>query len=391
MTPNIYLLEFAIGSLLRSKVKNISIVLIFTILVFLLTSIFSIANSIKYELHSTISELPDITIQKMQAGRVQNIDIDIVDDILRIDGIDSVIPRYWGYYYFANEGVNFSVVGIDPYEKQYREALEKIANRFDFDDIQNGMVIGQGVKEIMDNNFYKKYFNFIKPNGEFEKIYIKGVFDSSINLQSNDMILLPKDKAIEIFGIEEDKATDIVVTIPNKDEISTIADKIRVMLPSCRVITKEDMKISYINIFDYKNGVFLAIFIISLFTFFMIIYDKSSGLSSEEKKEIGILKSVGWKTDDILKEKFYEGFIISFVSFVSGVLLAMIFVYIFQAPLLKDIFMGYSVLRPQFELPFVFDFDTIMLIFLFSVPIYISATIIPSWRAAIVDADEMLR
>ena len=136
---------------------------------------------------------------------------------------------------------------------------------------------------------------------------------------------------------------------------------------------------------------FLAFFIISLFTFFIIIYDKTTGLTSSEKTEIGILKALGWRVDDILKEKFYEGAIISIFSYTFGVLSALIFVYIFQAPLLRDVFEGYSTLRSTFRLPFVVDFGSLALIFFLSVPIYIGATIFPSWRVSVMDADEVIR
>ena len=151
------------------------------------------------------------------------------------------------------------------------------------------------------------------------------------------------------------------------------------------------MKISYQNIFDYKSGIFLALFIISLFTFFIIIYDKASGLSSEEKKEIGILKAIGWRVDDVLKEKFYESFIISFFSYNFGIVLSLTYVYIFGAPLLREVFVGYSKLKTSFELPFVFDFQTLFLVFFLSVPIYVAATIIPSWKTATLEADEVIR
>ena len=205
------------------------------------------------------------------------------------------------------------------------------------------------------------------------------------------MIVMSKESVREIFDMSPTQATDIVVKVANVEEIATIASKIKLMYPDCRVITKDDLKISYQNIFDYKSGVFLALFIVSLFTFFIIIYDKASGLSSEEKREIGILKAIGWRVDDVLKEKFYEGFIISFFAYLLGVFLSLGFVYILKAPLLQNIFTGYSELKTSFELPFVFDIQTLALVFFLSVPIYIAATIIPSWRSATLEADEVIR
>jgi ABC-type lipoprotein release transport system permease subunit len=71
--------------------------------------------------------------------------------------------------------------------------------------------------------------------------------------------------------------------------------------------------------------------------------------------------------------------------------LALGFVYILKAPLLQNIFTGYSQLKTSFNLPFAFDFQTLVLIFFLSVPIYIAATIIPSWRSATLEADEVIR
>ncbi|MCK4974597.1 MAG: FtsX-like permease family protein [Sulfurimonas sp.] len=386
---NIYLVEYAINSLLRQKYKTIFITAILTTLVFLLTSMFFITNSIKYELQSTVDALPEIVVQKIKAGRHYDIDESAADDILDITGVNSAVARVWGYYYFQNAGVNFSLVGVDEFEEQYKNSLVSIAKTLDF--TANTMLVGEGVKKSMSESYYKEYFNFIKPDGTLKKMNISGVFEGDTQLESNDMIVMSKENIREIFDMSPTHATDIVVKVANVEEIATIASKIKLMYPDCRVITKDDLKISYQNIFDYKSGVFLALFIVSLFTFFIIIYDKASGLSSEEKREIGILKAIGWRVDDVLKEKFYEGFIISFFAYLLGVFLSLGFVYILKAPLLQNIFTGYSELKTSFDLPFVFDIQTLALVFFLSVPIYIAATIIPSWRSATLEADEVIR
>ena len=388
---NFYLIEYAINAILRQKAKTFFIVFVFTLLTFLLTSVFFITNSLKYELDTTLDTLPQITIQKIKAGRHYDVDEEMIDSILEIEGVTDAVARVWGYYYFANAGVNFSVVGIDEYEKQYKKSFQKIATKFDLDSEVPSMVVGSGVKKVMNKSYYKKYFNFIKPDGTLKKVDIAGVFDADTQLESNDVIVMSKQNVREIFDMDDDKATDIVVKVANPKEVSMIASKIKLMYPDSRIITSSDLKVSYQNIFDYKSGVFLALFIVSLFTFFIIIYDKASGLSSEEKREIGILKAIGWRVDDVLKEKFYESFIISFIAYTVGVGLSFAFVYMFQAPLLQNIFVGYSQLKTNFELPFIFDIQTLFLVFFLSVPIYVGATIIPSWRVATLEADEVIR
>jgi len=386
---NLHLIEYAIGSIFRQGYKSIFITIVFTLLTALLTSIFFITNSMKYELNATVDALPEIIVQNTQASRHIDIEIKSSNKLLEIPGVSSINARVWGYYYFINAGVNFTLIGVDEFEEQYSTTLDKVVKTAEFDN--SGMYVGQGVKKIMNDNYYKEYFNFIKPDGKIKKVSINGVFDSEIGLESNDMIVMSKDTLREIFGLQESKATDLVVKIANIEEIETVALKIEQMFPNARVITNDDMKLSYENIFNYKSGVFLALFVIAIFTFFIIIYDKMSGLSSEQKREVGILKAIGWRIEDVLKSKFYESLILSLFAYFLGVIVAMSYVYMFDAPLLRDIFIGYSDLKPPFEISFVLDLQTLFLVFFLSVPIYVAATIIPSWKIATLEADDVIR
>lgn len=390
---NLHLIEYSINSLLRDKGKNIFILIIMTLLIFLLSSVLFISNSIKYELNEGVEQLPTLTIQKYRGGKVVDIELSRVDTILNIAGVEDVIPRVWGYYYFKYGDVVFSLVGIDNYATQYNKNLSKLVENVQNTDILDNqkMLIGEGVKRILDKNYYKNYFNFILNDGTTKKVYIGGTFKSSIELESNDMIVMSNDLIYNILDIDEDKATDIVVKVSNPKEIDTIIFKIKELYPDVRVISKKDFIVSYENIFNYKSGIFLTLFIICLMTFFMIVYDKASGLTSSQKQEVGVLKAIGWRVNDILKERFYESFIISFFSYNFGILFSFYFVYILKAPILRDIFEGYSKLKTSFNLPFIIDFQTLSLIFLIVVPIYISSIIIPSWRIATLDTDEIIR
>ena len=140
---NFYLIEYAINAILRQKYKSFFITTIFTLLIFLLTSVFFITNSIKYELDSTVDALPEIVVQKIKAGRHYDIDEDIQNDILEITGVVDVVARVWGYYYFENAGVNFSIVGVDEFESQYKNSLTMIVEESNFMGSENAsMVVG---------------------------------------------------------------------------------------------------------------------------------------------------------------------------------------------------------------------------------------------------------
>ena len=128
-----------------------------------------------------------------------------------------------------------------------------------------------------------------------------------------------------------------------------------------------------------------------LFAFLILAWDKASGLSAEERREIGILKAIGWETSDIILVKFWEGTIVSLSSFMTGVILAYLHVYFGSAVLFEPVLQGWSVLYPRFSLtPFINGLQLATVFSLTVIP-YTIATIVPSWKAAIVDPDSQVR
>ena len=381
------MLEYALNYILRYKSKNIFILIVLTLLITLLASFFFVQNSLTYEFESTLDAQPQIIITNQKAGRDTTLDEKVMDAVLNIKGVGDVVSRVWGYYDFKHMNTKFILVGIDEFESQYNTTLANIVKNSELN--ASSMLIGEGVKKILSQSYYREYFNFILPDLKVKKIYIAGTFKAQTQLESNDMIVMNKDTLKEIFGYKSNEATDLAVTVDNPREIGSVMLKIQNLYPTFKVVAREDLKTELESRFNYKSSLFLILFTVSLFTFFMIVYDRSSGLSSEEKKEIGVLKAIGWKVEDVLKARLYENFIISFFAYILGIMFALFYVYILDAPLIKNMFVAYN--DTNFRLPFVFDYEIFLLLFLLSVPVYLFATIIPAWRVATLDADEVIR
>ena len=99
---NIKLLDFTLKSLKRRLTKKLSVIFIFTLLVFLLVSVFSIASSLKKELQISVDALPELIVQKMSGGRQTQIPVDRVYEISSIPGVQQAYDRIWGYYFYNN-------------------------------------------------------------------------------------------------------------------------------------------------------------------------------------------------------------------------------------------------------------------------------------------------
>jgi ABC-type lipoprotein release transport system permease subunit len=126
-------------------------------------------------------------------------------------------------------------------------------------------------------------------------------------------------------------------------------------------------------------------------SFIIFAWDKATGLSAEERKEIGILKSIGWESSDVLLLKVWEGSVVSLTAFLSGVLLAYLHVFFFSASLFEHALKGWSVLFPRYRLLPALDGYQLTVLFFLTVLPYTAATLVPIWRAATVDPDAAMR
>jgi ABC-type lipoprotein release transport system permease subunit len=129
----------------------------------------------------------------------------------------------------------------------------------------------------------------------------------------------------------------------------------------------------------------------TVLAFVIFAWDRASGLSGEERREIGVLKSIGWETSDVLRMKFWEGAILSLTAFFLGYLLAYAHVFYLSAALFEPVLKGWAVLYPAFRpIPYV-DGLQVATLFFFTVFPYTVATIVPIWRAAVTDPDAVMR
>ena len=197
--------------------------------------------------------------------------------------------------------------------------------------------------------------------------------------------------AKEILNIKEDEATDIVLNVPNNLERANVKDQLILKHSNTRILQKENLKKEYENMFNYKGGIFLILFIIVILTFTLILYQRYSMISLGDKKEIGILKAVGWSIKDILKLKIMENFIVAFMAFIIGIILSYIFVFILNAPILKNIFIGSSNMQNDFIFNANIQIDSLITLFLFFMIPFLSAVLIPVWKVAIIDSTQSMK
>ena len=379
--------------LLKHKSKHIAIFIISILIVFLISSVLFISNSLKKEAFSTLENQSDFVIQKINSGKILDTPISWIEDFSSINGIKNTQQRVYGQYYFMPENVYFTIVGLDLFEENTNKNLKELLKILNISDFlqKDSMIIGNGIKKIFDKYHYFDSYDFKLSNNKLTTVKIFKDLPQEANLVANDLIIMDINLAKKILNINEENSTDIVLNVPNNLERQNIKEQLILKHSNIRILQKESLKKEYENMFNYKGGIFLVLFIVVIFTFILILYQRYSMISSNDKKEIGILKAVGWSIKDIIKLKIIENFIVGFMAFIIGIIISYIFVFILNAPILKNIFIGFSNIQNDFILNPNIDFTIIVTLFLFFIIPFLSAILIPVWKISVIDANESMK
>jgi ABC-type lipoprotein release transport system permease subunit len=367
------ILDFTLSSLLRRKGKNFSLFAVYTLVVFMLGSAMFLTEAMKREAALILKGAPEMVVQRLLGGRYDPIPLDYVEKIRKIRGVASAGPRLWGYYYDPVVGANYTLM-VPRNDAPLREKI----------------IIGNGISR--SRMVYRgDIMSFRGYDGGNRNFTVEGEISPESELVSADLILMAEADFRELFGFPASQATDIAVAVRNPKELLTIARKVAELLPDTRPIIRDEMVRTYDAVFDWRGGIVVVLLLMALLAFVIFAWEKASGLSADEKREIGVLKGIGWETSDVIAVKAYEGLFVSFCSFTIGILAAYGHVFFFSAGLFVPALKGWSVLYPAFRItPFIDPYQVAVLFFLTVVP-YTVATIVPSWRAAIIDPDSVMR
>ncbi|MBK6303862.1 MAG: FtsX-like permease family protein [Arcobacter sp.] len=370
----------------KQKTKYISIFILATLTIFLLSTVIFIKSSLQNEILKTLESHNDFIIQREFGGRIFDIENQLEDKLRNIYGVKNITKRVYGRYKFLSEDVYFTIIGVD------FSNLNKELKNLGLQNISNDeMIVGFEVDNLLKKYKYTNYYDFFLPNKEIKKVKIAKVLEKESNIISSDIIILDINLARDILGINRDFSTNIAFDVPNELERTNIKQKLQRLDLDLNIIQKEDILKKYETIFNYKGGVFLILYLVVLFAFIMILYQRYSQVSINERKQIAIFKAIGYSVRDIIKIKMSENFVVAFVSYLFGVLLAYFFVFILNAPILKNIFIDFSNIKNDFIIYPYIEFSTFVTLFLFFMVLFLSSVLIPVWKISAINPYESLR
>lgn len=367
------LIDTTVANLRRRKARNLGLFLAYVLLVFLLASVVLFGDGMRREARLLLEEAPELVVQRLTAGRHDLMTAQWLQRIAGLRGVTAVEGRLWGYHHDAAVGANLTL--------QVPRQAAPAAGR-----VHLGATLAR-LRGLSPGDVLSLRDHAGRPYA----FVVEALLDSRSELVSADLVLLGEADFRAFFGIAEGLYTDVALRVANPLETRTLAEKVLARLPAARVISREEMRRTYDAVFNWRQGLPLMVLSVLLAAFALLAWDKASGLSAEERREIGILKALGWDSGDVLAMKLWEGALLSLLAFLLGYTLAWLHVFYAGAPLFEPVLKGWSVLYPRFALAPEVEIGRIVSLALLTVLPYVAATLVPVWRAATLDPDAVMR
>lgn len=368
-----YLLDYTLAAMARRPGKQLALLLVYLLVVFLLASVLLFTQSLRREAALVLADSPELILQRLVAGRHDPIPAAYLDEARGIRGVSGVHGRLWGYFYDPAVRANYTLMVPQ-----------------DRDMAAGEIIIGAGIARTRGLGV-GDWLSLRSSAGEPTSLRIADLLEHEAELVSADLMLLSEADFRGFFGFPEGRFTDIVLTVRNPREVRKVAEKLTLAFPDTRPILREEILRTYDAVFGWRQGLVLLLLGGAVLAFVIFAWDRASGLSAEERREIGILKAIGWETGDVIRMKLWEGAVLSLTAFLLGYLAAYVHVFHFSAAFFEPVLKGWAVLYPEFRpVPFV-DGLQVATLFFFTVFPYTAATLVPIWRAAVTDPDAVMR
>jgi ABC-type lipoprotein release transport system permease subunit len=394
------LASYALGNVLKYRTKSAAIVVALFISTSILCSVEFIREGVVQDISASVDEGPDIVVQRLVGGRQVVVPTDWISNVTDTHGVRLATPRVWGYTDVGN-GRLLTVMGINSTE--YGSVLGVAgteildSGRFLNESDTRKMIVGSGIVDMMAASALSIHIevgselSLISYDGELVEFEVIGIFSSDSKIFSYDLILTDIGSAREVLGVDNSSCTDVAVWTEYGSDLNSVAFRLDTGIADARVLTSDAISDAMLKTYGGRAGVVALLWTVVLLAMILLAFTASSAGSEEARREVGLLKALGFDTVDILEIRMMESLTLSLLGVSLGISFAIVYGFVLGAPIIAGFLLGWNLLLLNGGVPLAVTLSTLFTVYVVGLVPILVASVIPSWRNAITEPDIVLR
>jgi ABC-type lipoprotein release transport system permease subunit len=333
----------------------------------------------------------DLYVTGRQFGREGPVPLALAGEVKKIDGVTAVVPRIVARVVLGKEREEAVLVGLPP--DHFPAGVTCVEGALPRTGSLNELVMGTELARRLGlrvGSLIPPFYH--NPRGD-RLSKVVGLFQADAPVWQANLILTTFETA-ETICDREGLATDLLVWCRPGYQDAVRAELLRPRpegLPPLQVTTREDLEALLPRGVWRREGIFNLHFVVAFAVGILTILVTSGFGTSERRREVGILKATGWQTDEILLRGLVESVLLSLAGAALAVVLAFVWLRLFNGYWLAGVFLAGVDVRPGFRVPFRLAPVPVLLAFLVAAVLVLSGTLYSTWRAAVAPPREAMR
>jgi ABC-type lipoprotein release transport system permease subunit len=351
-----------------------------------------LSKGLQAEAEASVGFGADLYVTGSRFGRPAPLPLSVLSAVRAFDGVTEVVPRIVGEVLLGKERLHAVLVGLP------RERLPAWSACIDGELPQGGggpnqLVIGTALARRLNLKVGSVLLPFYQAERGERLSRIVGVFRPDAPVWQANLVLTTFDTAAHLFD-QAGLATDLLVwcrpgsqaEVSQRIEQGSLKGDMQ-----ARVTAREDLRALLPRGLLHREGIFNLHFVLVFVVGILVLLVTSGVGLAERRREIGILKATGWQTDEVLLRGAVEGICLSLAGACTALLLAWLWLRLFNGWGVAGFFLAGSGAAPDFPVPFQLTPVPALLALVLSLVIVLSGTLASLWRAATVAPREAMR
>lgn len=345
-----------------------------------------LAGGLARQAAESIDAGADLYVSGVQFGRAVPLPLESVKKIAALPGVVKAAPRIIGKLTLGDERHMALVVGLSPHDMP---PLDFFAGVMFHDGPLNELIVGSQLAAQLKLRVGSLLPPFYR-NRQGEKVSkVVGIFRTDAPLWQANLIFTSFNTAARLFD-QPALASDVLVYC-RAGTAERLSAAIRRRLHwdlaagsrlDVQVSSRGGARALWAVAAAHRDGVFHLHWMLAVSIGMLAVLVTSGFGGTERRQEVGVLKAIGWRTDEILLRNLVEGTLLTLAGASLAVLITWCWLTVFNGWAIAQLFVPGLGWRPPLDVPFQLAPLPVLLAALLSWLIVTSGSLYTTWRTA---------
>lgn len=354
-----------------------------------------IAGGLARQAAQSLDEGADLVVTGRHFGRGAPLPLEAVEQIATLAGVTRATPRIVGPLALGADGHPAVAVGVSrPPPASVADAVE---GRWFDPSHANELVVGGALAARLKLQLGSRLPPFYHNRHGEHVSQVVGIFLPEAPVWQANLLLVSFDTAAAFFD-QEGLATEILVECrPGAaQEVAENIARLSWDRPDgarlrARVSTRADWESLWSSAVAHRGGIFQLHWLLALSVAILAVMVTSGFGAGERRREVGILKALGWQTDEILLRSATESLLLSVAGASLAIVVDWIWLRVFNGYGIAGLFLPGLDASPRVRVPFRLAPLPAGLGLLLSWAVVTCGSLYSTWRTAIAAPREAMR